>query len=75
MFRSQSKIVARIVVVLVVLFSVTVMVGCSQEPVTPESRKESLKRLEDLSKEDKNDEEKSDTHPAAQEEASQEKQE
>ena len=74
MFLRQPKTIARIVVVVVVLFGVAIVAGCSQEPSTPESRQESLKRLGELSKEDKNDEQKSEPTPAEQGETSKEKQ-
>ncbi len=78
MFCSQNKSVARMLVIVAVLFAVTVMVGCSQEQATPESKEASLKRLAELSGEDKDEdkavEKKSATAPAAKGEASREKQ-
>jgi hypothetical protein len=74
MFLRHRKIIARIVVVVVVLFGVALLTGCSQEPSTPESRKESLKRLGELSNEDKSGDEKSASTPTETDQSSKEKQ-
>ena len=74
MFRNQSKIVARIVFIMLVVFAVAVAAGCSMETSTPESKEAALKSLSTLSDEDKAVEKKIESAPSSQGEGSQEKQ-
>ena len=74
MFSSQSKIVTRIVFIMVVLFAVTILAGCGMESATPESKEAALKSLSTLSDEDKAVEKKIESAPSSQGEGSQEKQ-
>jgi len=74
MFCSKSKIVTWIVFIMLVLFAVTVTVGCSMESATPESKEAALKSLSTLSDEDKAVEKKDESAPASPEEGSQGKQ-
>ena len=74
MFSSQSKIVTRIVFIMVVLFAVTILAGCGMESATPESKEAALKSLSTLSDEDKAVEKKVESAPTSQGEGRQEKQ-
>jgi len=74
MFSSQSKIVTRIVFIMVVLLAVTVAAGCSMESSTPESKEAALKSLSTLSDEDKAVEKKDESATSSQGEGGQEKQ-